>query len=81
MSISRRFLNLARSELNSLLDKAARWGDDDQGGEEAVGRPAPGDAAVAPQRKRRRSAPDGDLEAFSEAEMEAELERRRLERG
>jgi DnaJ-domain-containing protein 1 len=31
MSIGRRFLNMARSELNSLLEIAARRGDDDDG--------------------------------------------------
>ncbi|MDX2020134.1 MAG: J domain-containing protein [Deltaproteobacteria bacterium] len=61
MAIGRRFFDMARSELNSLLDKAARLGegdDDEDGGK-----------------------PDADgLEAFSEAELEAELERRRLDR-
>lgn len=61
MAIGRRFFDMARSELNSLLDKAARLGegdDDDEGVK-----------------------PDADgLDAFSEAELEAELERRRLDR-
>lgn len=60
MAIGRRFFDMARSELNSLLDKAAHLGegDDDEG---------------------RKRDEDG-LEAFSEAELEAELQRRRLDR-
>jgi DnaJ-domain-containing protein 1 len=61
MAIGRRFFDMARSELNSLLDKAARLGEGDDDNE---GRN-----------------PDADgLDAFSEAELEAELERRRLDR-
>jgi DnaJ-domain-containing protein 1 len=61
MAIGRRLFDMARSELNSLLDKAAHLG---EGDDEDQGRK-----------------PDADgLEAFSEAELEAELERRRLDR-
>ncbi len=56
MALGRRLFDLARTELNTLLDKAARLGEGDNN-----------DSA------------DG-LDAFSEAELEAELERRRLER-
>lgn len=60
MAIGRRLFDMARGELNSLLDKAAHLGEDD-------------DSRVA----------DGDtdgLNAFSEAELEAELGRRRLDK-
>jgi len=54
MGLGRRFFNLARSELNGLLDRAAgsQWADDDEDG----------------------------LSAFSEQELEEELDRRRLSR-
>ena len=55
MALGRRLFHLARTELNALLDKAARIGEDDEASGER-------------------------LEGFSEAELEAELERRRLER-
>lgn len=59
MAIGRRLFDMARGELNSLLDKAAHLGEDDD--------------------TRSTSDPDG-LNAFSEAELEAELERRRLDK-
>lgn len=56
MPLGRRLFDLARTELNALLDKASRLGEDD-------------------------AASGGDgLEAFSMEELEAELERRKLER-
>ncbi|MCG5055045.1 MAG: J domain-containing protein [Myxococcales bacterium] len=67
MSIGRRLFDLARTELNSLLDKAARLGEDDEADDER-------------SRQRASSASDDGLDAFSEAELEAELDRRRLER-
>jgi DnaJ-domain-containing protein 1 len=60
MAIGRRLFDMARGELNSLLDKAAHLGED-------------GDSRSTD------SDPDG-LHAFSEAELEAELERRRLDK-
>ena len=44
MSIGRRLIDLARAELNSLLDKAARTDDED----EDYGEPAPGAARRRP---------------------------------
>lgn len=61
MAIGKRFIDLARSELNSLLDRAARLGEDE----------AEDDGS------RRR---DDPLAALSDEELEAELERRRLDR-
>jgi DnaJ-domain-containing protein 1 len=62
MSIGKRLIDLARAELNSLLDKAARSDDDD------------GD------RRSRRRSDDGDLNGMSDAELAAEIERRRRAR-
>lgn len=60
MAIGRRLFNMARGELNSLLDRAAHIGENDDS---------------------RRADSDADgLNAFSEAELEAELERRRLDK-
>jgi DnaJ-domain-containing protein 1 len=76
MSIGRRFLDMARSELNALLDKAAELGRD----EDHVPRdePAYGRAEDDPQPRRGR---DGaDLSKLSDAELQAELERRSRER-
>lgn len=58
MSIGKRFWNLARSELNALLDRAAQLDDDDD------------------ESPRYQTDPDG-LEAFSELELEEELQRRK----
>jgi DnaJ-domain-containing protein 1 len=65
VSISKRLIDLARSELNSLLDRAARLGDSDDTFD--------GDADAGPHRR-------SDLDALSDRELEAELERRRLAR-
>ena len=60
MAIGRRLFNMAKGELNSLLDRAAHLGEDDDS---------------------RRADSDADgLNAFSEAELEAELEHRRLDK-
>ena len=82
MSIGKRLIDLARSELNSLLDRAAQLDDDDSrprasDGDEMGSRRARG-RRPRPRRARhtRKGAP-GDL---SDAELEAEIERRRLER-
>jgi DnaJ-domain-containing protein 1 len=58
MSLSKRLLDLARSELNSLLDKAARV-DDDESDLRDYG---------------------GDVSSLSDAELSAEIERRRQAR-
>jgi DnaJ-domain-containing protein 1 len=58
MSISKRLIDLARSELNSLLDKAARV-DADEGDVRDYG---------------------GDMSSLSDAELAAEIERRRQAR-
>jgi len=65
MSIGKRLIDLARAELNSLLDRAARSEDDDD-------------------RSRRRwnsgGGGGGDFAGMSDAELAAEIERRRLAR-
>ena len=58
MSIGKRLIDLARSELNSLLDKAARV-DEDEGDLRDYG---------------------GDVSSLSDAELAAEIERRRQAR-
>jgi len=58
MSIGKRLIDLARSELNSLLDKAARV-DDDESDLREYG---------------------GDVSSLSDAELSAEIERRRQAR-
>ena len=79
MSIGKRLFDFARSELNSLLDRAAELEDreplvpdDDQ-----MGEPPP-----ASERRARtpRSGRKVRLEDLSDAELEAEIERRRLDR-
>jgi DnaJ-domain-containing protein 1 len=65
MSIGKRLIDLARAELNSLLDRAARTEDDDD-------------------RSRRRwnseAGSSGDFAGMSDAELAAEIERRRKAR-
>ena len=66
MSIGKRLIDLARAELNSLLDRAARTEDDDD-------------------RSRRRwnsggAERGGDFAGMSDAELAAEIERRRKAR-
>jgi DnaJ-domain-containing protein 1 len=67
MSIGRRFLNIARTELNSLLDFAAKHTDDDSAGGEGSARDSADDGT-------------GSLHGFSAKELEEELERRRSAR-
>jgi DnaJ-domain-containing protein 1 len=61
VSIGKRLIDLARGELNALLDRAARGDDDD-------------DRGTADHGRRMR------LEDLSDAELEAEIARRHLER-
>ncbi len=75
MSIGRRILNLARGELNDLLDRASQLGDDDQNppaDPDGYGQPE------APARSGRKTA--ADLSSLSDAELSAEIERRRRAR-
>ena len=69
MSIGKRLINLARSELNSLLDRASTLDDEE---------PENPDAA-SPIRDAGRSR-KVRLEDLSDSELEAEIERRRLDR-
>jgi hypothetical protein len=81
VSIGKRLIDLAKSELNSLLDRAAQLDDDEpaSGGDE-MGEP-PREAHAPPPRSRRARPGRGvRLEDLSDAELEAEIERRRLER-
>jgi DnaJ-domain-containing protein 1 len=86
VSIGKRLIDLARSELNSLLDRAAQLDDDDKpasGGQQdgdEMGEP-PRETASRP-RPRARAGHSGKvrLEELSDAELEAEIERRRLDR-
>jgi len=64
MSIGKRLIDLARAELNSLLDRAAaRAGDEDD-----------------EDREFRRSRGDGEFAGMSDDELAAEIERRRRAR-
>jgi DnaJ-domain-containing protein 1 len=60
MSISKRLIDLARAELNSLLERAARTEDDDEQEPQHYG--------------------SGEFDGLTDAELEAELERRRRAR-
>jgi DnaJ-domain-containing protein 1 len=78
VSITRRFINFARSELNDLLDKAA----------ETDGRdgPAPDDEGYSiddSDDRKSRVGPHTDLSSLTDEELTAEIERRRraAERG
>jgi DnaJ-domain-containing protein 1 len=62
MSIGKRLIDLARSELNALLEKAARYEDADDDGH------------------RSRAPFTGDPSSLSDAELAAEIERRRQAR-
>jgi DnaJ-domain-containing protein 1 len=81
VSISKRLFNFARSELNSLLDRAAELDDRDSGegpdididADAPTAAPA---ATAAPPRARRKVR----LEDLSDEELEAEIERRRLDK-
>jgi hypothetical protein len=83
VSIGKRLIDLAKSELNSLLDRAAQLDDDDDkpaSGSDEMGEP-PREAHAPPPRSRRARPGRGvRLEDLSDAELEAEIERRRLER-
>ena len=79
MSIGKRFFDFARSELNSLLERAAELDDDEAGGDpDGMGEPprTEGEAA-APSRGRGRKV---RLEDLSDEQLAAEIERRRLDR-
>jgi DnaJ-domain-containing protein 1 len=65
MSIGRRLIDLARAELNSLLDRAAQSPSDDEQEEE---------------RERPKNWTRGESGGMSDAELEAELARRRRAR-
>jgi hypothetical protein len=68
MSISKRLIDLARSELNSLLERAARTDDD-------------GDDDRSPRSSSwRDGGGSGDLSGMSDQELAAEIERRRRAR-
>jgi DnaJ-domain-containing protein 1 len=69
VSIGKRLIDLARSELNSLLDRASELDDEQDASPDA----APPSSDTRRGRKVR-------LEDLSDAELEAEIERRRLDR-
>jgi DnaJ-domain-containing protein 1 len=69
VSIGKRLIDLARSELNSLLDRAAQLDDEDPENPDAA---APARDAGRGRKVR--------LEDLSDSELEAEIERRRLDR-
>jgi DnaJ-domain-containing protein 1 len=77
VSIGKRLFDFARSELNSLLDRAAELEDrsGDDGDPDGMGQPPV--ESTAPRRGSRRKV---RLEDLSDAELEAEIERRRLDR-
>jgi DnaJ-domain-containing protein 1 len=66
MSIGKRLIDLARAELNSLLDRAAARADQDEVDDE--------------DREFRRSRGDGEFAGMSDDELAAEIERRRRAR-
>jgi DnaJ-domain-containing protein 1 len=70
VSIGKRLIDLARSELNSLLDRASDL--DDEEDRAPDGAPPPPSDARRGRRVR--------LQDLSDAELEAEIERRRLDR-
>jgi hypothetical protein len=75
VSIGKRLIDLAKSELNSLLDRAARLDDDDDVGEPGSSEspPAGGDRSGTRRGRVR-------LDDLSDEDLEAEIERRRLDR-
>ena len=89
MSIGKRLIDLAKSELNSLLDRAARGDDEDEprprrgsADADAFGEPEPEPAATGRGRGSS-DIPRGRavrVEELSDEELEAEIERRRLDR-
>jgi DnaJ-domain-containing protein 1 len=83
VSIGKRIINLAKSELNSLLERAARLDDQDDDDDrprdpDGFGEPPPA-ARAAPRREASRGRPVR-LEELTDEELEAEIERRRLDR-
>lgn len=70
MSIGKRFINMARSELNSLLDRAGRGGGD--GGSEGDGGSQPDSDEDLYRRF--------SLDQLTDAQLEAEIERRQKAR-
>jgi hypothetical protein len=80
VSIGRRFINFARSELNSLLDKAAEI-DEGRGanGEVDVDARWSDDDHTASPSGASRVGPHTDLSSLSDEELTAEIERRRRE--
>jgi DnaJ-domain-containing protein 1 len=86
VSIGKRLIDLAKSELNSLLDRAAQLDDDEDAGDRApggdeMGEPPPRESpGAARPRPRGRPGRGVRLEDLSDEQLEAEIERRRLER-
>lgn len=81
MSIGRRFMDMARSELNALLDKAAELGRDDDEPRDPDGYGRAEEEPARPRRSNARATDDGpDLSKLSDAELQAELERRSRDR-
>jgi DnaJ-domain-containing protein 1 len=83
VSIGKRIINLAKSELNSLLERAARLDDDNDDSDsprepDGFGEPPPPNAAP-PRRESARGRPLR-VEELTDQELEAEIERRRLDR-
>jgi DnaJ-domain-containing protein 1 len=83
VSISKRLFDFARSELNSLLDRASELGDGDRDADSdpdadatsAAGETTAASAATPPRGRRKVR-----LEDLSDDELEAEIERRRLDK-
>jgi hypothetical protein len=84
VSISKRLFNFARSELNSLLDRAADLGDRDPDADAVIDDEANPTASGPTSTPRSSSPPRGRrkvrLEDLSDDELEAEIERRRLDK-
>jgi hypothetical protein len=80
VSIGKRLIDLAKSELNSLLDRAAQLDDDDRPSSDGDEMGEPPRESTARPKPRARSGRAVRLEDLSDAELEAEIERRRLER-
>jgi hypothetical protein len=78
VSIGKRLIDLARSELNNLLDRASRLDDED---DDAMGTPEQEPAGGGSARREPRR-PGGRvrLQDLSDEELEAEIERRKLDR-
>jgi DnaJ-domain-containing protein 1 len=74
VSIGKRLIDLARSELNSLLDRAATLDEEEDDASSSETAPPVADARRGHKARKVR------LEDLSDAELEAEIERRRLDR-